>query len=129
LNCFSYTGLFGLRAALGGAKSVTDVEISAPFSETNKQQWKMNSRAVCPHSIITDNAFDYLHMLETKKYRTDMIVLDPPAFTKSRLQVQSALRGYNDINRTAMKLLSPGGVLVPAPVPTMCPWTSLEESF
>jgi len=112
LNCFSYTGLFGLRAALAGAKTVTDVEISAPFSEINKLQWKRNSRAVCPHTIITDNAFDYLHMLEDKKYRTDMIILDPPAFTKSRAQIQGALRGYNDINRTAMKLLNPGGVLV-----------------
>jgi 23S rRNA (cytosine1962-C5)-methyltransferase len=112
LNCFAYTGLFGLRAALAGAKTVTDVEISAPFSEVNKQQWKRNSRAVCPHTIVTDNAFDYLHMLEEKKYRTDMVILDPPAFTKSRAQIQGALRGYNDINRTAMKLLNSGGVLV-----------------
>ena len=112
LNCFAYTGLFGLRAALSGAKTVTDVEISAPFSDVNKQQWKRNSRAVCPHTVITDNAFDYLHMLEDKKYKTDMIVLDPPAFTKSRAQLQGALRGYNDINRTAMKLLNPGGILV-----------------
>jgi 23S rRNA (cytosine1962-C5)-methyltransferase len=112
LNCFAYTGLFGLRAALAGAKTVTDVEISAPFCEINKLQWKKNARAVCSHTVITDNAFDYLHTLDDKKYRTDMIILDPPAFTKSRAQVQSALRGYNDINRTAMKLLKPGGVLV-----------------
>ena len=112
LNCFAYTGLFGLRAALAGAKSVTDVEISEAFSDVNKQQWKRNSRAVCPHSVVTENAFDYLHTLDDKKYRTDMIILDPPAFTKSRAQIQGALRGYNDINRTAMKLLKPGGVLV-----------------
>jgi 23S rRNA (cytosine1962-C5)-methyltransferase len=112
LNCFAYTGLFGLRAALVGAKSVTDVEISAPFCEINKLQWRRNSNAVCPHTVATENAFDYLHLLESKKYSTDMVVLDPPAFTKSRANIQGALRGYNDINRTAMKLLKPGGVLV-----------------
>jgi 23S rRNA (cytosine1962-C5)-methyltransferase len=112
LNCFSYTGLFGLRCALAGAKSVTDVEISAPFQEMNKLQWSRNARAVCPHTCVTDNAFDYLRLLEGKDYKTDMVILDPPAFTKTRAQRDGALRGYNDINRRAMHLLRPGGVLV-----------------
>jgi 23S rRNA (cytosine1962-C5)-methyltransferase len=111
LNCFAYTGLFGLRAALAGAKSVTDVEISAAFSEIGKKQWERNARAVCPHSRIVENAFDYLRMLEKNGYQTDMVVLDPPAFTKTRAQRDSALRGYNDINRRALRLLRPGGVL------------------
>lgn len=112
LNCFAYTGLFGLRAAIAGAKSVTDVEISPAFAEIGKKQWRRNPLAVCAHNSVVENAFDYLRMLEKNSYRTDMIVLDPPAFTKTRAQRDSALRGYNDINRRAMRLLNPGGVLV-----------------
>lgn len=112
LNCFSYTGLFGLRAAIGGAKSVTDVEISGAFAEVAKRQWKRNPRAVCPHTVVVENAFDYLRTLEKNGYTTDMVILDPPAFTKTRAQRDSAARGYNDINRRAMRLLRPGGVLV-----------------
>lgn len=112
LNCFAYTGLFGLRAAVGGAKSVTDVEISPAFAQIGKEQWQRNPRAVCARNAVVENAFDYLHLLEKSGYRTDMVILDPPAFTKTRTQRDSALRGYNDINRRAMRLLNPGGVLV-----------------
>ena len=111
LNCFSYTGLFGLRAAQAGAKSVTEVEISPEFNALNQRQWAQSGLAV-PHEVITENVFDYLRALEAKNYRTDMIVLDPPAFTKNRGSRDGAMRGYNEINRVALRLLKPGGVLV-----------------
>ena len=111
LNCFSYTGLFGLRAARAGAKSVTDVEISPEFNALNRRQWERNSLTI-PHSVVTENVFDYLRALEAKNYKTDMIVLDPPAFTKNRGSRDGAIRGYNEINRVALRLLRPGGVLV-----------------
>lgn len=111
LNCFSYTGLFGLRAARRGAKSITDVEISPAFNALNKQQWTRNGLAQS-HAIITKNVFDYLRTLDSQSYRTDMVVLDPPAFTKNRASREGAFRGYNDINRVALQLLRPGGVLV-----------------
>jgi 23S rRNA (cytosine1962-C5)-methyltransferase len=111
LNCFSYTGLFGARAAQAGAKSVTDVEISANFNAVNERQWRRNGFNI-KHAIECQNVFDYLRSLSQTDYRTDMIVLDPPAFTKSRASLQSAARGYNEINRVALKLLRPGGVLV-----------------
>ena len=111
LNCFSYTGLFGLRAARAGAKSVTEVEISPEFSALNVRQWERNGMTI-PHSAVTENVFDYLRGLEAKSYRTDMIVLDPPAFTKNRGSRDGAIRGYNEINRVALRLLNPGGVLV-----------------
>lgn len=111
LNCFSYTGLFGLRAALAGAKSITDVEISPEFNALNGRQWEQLKLTI-PHEIVTDNVFDYLRALEAKSYRTDMIVLDPPAFTKNRSSRDGAMRGYNEINRVALRLLRPGGVLV-----------------
>ncbi len=111
LNCFSYTGLFGLRAAYAGAKSITDVEISPEFNALNQRQWECNKLSI-PHEVITENVFDHLRALENAKYRTDMIVLDPPAFTKNRSSRDGAVRGYNEINRVALRLLKPGGVLV-----------------
>jgi 23S rRNA (cytosine1962-C5)-methyltransferase len=111
LNCFAYTGLFGLRAAQAGAKSVTDVEISPEFTALGRRQWEGSGVAI-PHSGVTENVFDYLRSLEAGSYRTDMIVLDPPAFTKNRGSRDGAIRGYNEINRVALRLLRPGGVLV-----------------
>ena len=111
LNCFSYTGLFGLRAARRGAKSITDVEISPGFNALNDQQWERNDLAQ-PHTTITDNVFDYLRALDHKGYKTDLVVLDPPAFTKNRASREPAMRGYNEINRLALRMLRPGGVLV-----------------
>ena len=111
LNCFSYTGLFGLRAARAGAKSVTDVEISPEFNALNHTQWAQSGLSV-PHEVVTENVFDHLRALEAKSYQTDMIVLDPPAFTKNRSSRDGAVRGYNEINRVALRLLRPGGVLV-----------------
>ncbi len=111
LNCFSYTGLFGLRAGHAGAKSVTDVEISPEFNALNRRQWEQ-SRLTLPHEVVTENVFDHLRALEASSYRADMIVLDPPAFTKNRSSREGAMRGYNEINRVALRLLRPGGVLV-----------------
>ncbi|MBV9848772.1 MAG: class I SAM-dependent rRNA methyltransferase [Armatimonadetes bacterium] len=111
LNCFAYTGLFGLRAALAGARSVTDVEISPAFAALGERQWARNSLSQ-PHEAVTGNVFDHLHTLDGEKYRTDMVILDPPAFTKNRASRESAARGYHEINRLALRLLRPGGVLV-----------------
>ncbi len=111
LNCFSYTGLFGLHSAFKGAKSVTDVEASTEFNALNEKQWSRNNLSV-PHKIVDANVFDYLHILDDERFKTDLIILDPPAFTKKRSTRESAARGYNEINRLAMRLLHPGGVLV-----------------
>ena len=111
LNCFSYTGLFSLRAALAGAKSVADVEISPAFNALSERQWARNGLTI-PHGTVTDNVFDHLRKLDGEKYRTDMVVLDPPAFTKNRASRDAAARGYHEINRVALRLLRPGGVLV-----------------
>jgi 23S rRNA (cytosine1962-C5)-methyltransferase len=111
LNCFSYTGIFTLRAARLGAKTTTDVEASETFNALNKKQWERNGMKSA-HQTITDNVFDYLHTLDSKGYKTDMIILDPPAFTKNRASREGAARGYNEINRMALRMLNPGGVLV-----------------
>lgn len=111
LNCFSYTGLFGLRCAVAGATKVTDVEISAAFNQINKDQWERNNLST-KHEVVTENVFDYLRELDKQNYKTDMVILDPPAFTKKRSSREGAIRGYNEINRMALRLLNPNGVLV-----------------
>ncbi len=111
LNCFSYTGLFGLRAARAGAKSVTEIEISPEFTALGERQWAQNGLDI-PHETLTANVFDDLRAREAKNFKTDMVVLDPPAFTKNRASRDGAIRGYNEINRVALRLLRPGGVLV-----------------
>lgn len=111
LNCFSYTGLFSLRAASKGARSVIDVESSATFNAMNEKQWERNGFDI-PHSVVAENVFDYLRAHEKAGDKHDLIVLDPPAFTKNRASREGAARGYNEINRMAFRMLSAGGVLV-----------------
>jgi 23S rRNA (cytosine1962-C5)-methyltransferase len=111
INCFAYTGLFSLRAAVSGAASVTDIESSEAFNRINEAQWERNGLST-PHTVLSQNVFDYLRQLERDKVQTDMIVLDPPAFTKNRASREGAARGYNEINRVALGLLKPGGILI-----------------
>ena len=111
LDCFTHTGSFALHAGYYGASEVTGVDISefaCAFAEENARLNRLENRV----RFITANAFDLLaeESREGKKY--DVIILDPPAFTKSRSTVDSARRGYKEINLRAMKMLEPGGFLI-----------------
>lgn len=108
LDCFTHTGSFALNAAAGGARSVVAVDISADAIETARHNAALNGF----DSVIdlrVANVFDMLPSIKTGEY--DMIILDPPAFTKSRGTIDSAIRGYKEINLRAMKALSGGGYL------------------
>ncbi len=111
LDCFTHTGSFGLNAARGGAAHVTAVDISADairMAEYNARRNGLEGRM----DFLTANVFDLLTDLANRKCRDyDFIILDPPAFTKSRQTVKSASRGYKEINLKAMKLLPRGGYL------------------
>ena len=111
LDCFTDTGSFALNCALVGAAHVHAVDISAPSIEVAKANAKLNGLEN-RMSFEVANVFDLLPELEkTAKRQYDMIILDPPAFTKSRKTVQSAERGYKEINYRAMKILPRGGYL------------------
>ena len=111
LDCFTHTGSFALNAAKGGAAHVTAVDVSEAAVEMARRNADINGvsdRMDC----VAANVFDLLPRLAEeggKKY--DFIILDPPAFTKSRKTVPGALRGYKEINYRAMKLLPRGGYL------------------
>ena len=106
LNLFSYTGAFGVYAAAGGATSVTNVDVSARAIELARENHAMNEREA---EFIVADAFQYVRR---QRERFDVIVCDPPAFAKSRGDVDRAARGYKDINLHAMKLVEPGGLLM-----------------
>lgn len=111
LDCFTDTGSFGLNAAMAGAAHVHSVDISAGAIAAAESNARMNHLE--DHmDFETANVFDLLPRLaETSKKEYDLIILDPPAFTKSRHTVQNAERGYKEINYRAMKILPRGGFL------------------
>lgn len=111
LDCFTHTGSFALNAAMGGAKHVTAVDVSQTAIDMAIRNAKANGLDDRMDFICT-NVFELLPKLaEEKKKPYDMIILDPPAFTKSRGTIGSAERGYKEINYRAMKLLPRGGYL------------------
>lgn len=111
LDCFTHTGSFALNAAMGGASHVTAVDISADAIAMTKKNAIRNGLDDRMDFLCTD-VFDLLTDLAREgKCDYDFIILDPPAFTKSRETVKNATRGYKEINQKAMRLLPRGGYL------------------
>jgi len=111
LDCFTHTGSFALNAVMGGAEHVTAVDISQSAVLLAKQNAILNNFEN-RIDFITADVFDLLPKLaESKQSLYDFIILDPPAFTKSRKTIHNAERGYKEINYRAMKLLPRGGYL------------------
>lgn len=111
LDVFSHTGGFGLQALKGGAASVTAVDSDPGVLSQARENAARNGFAD-QYRVEEANAFDWLREKSREPSPYDLIVLDPPAFTKSRAAVEGALRGYKEINLRAARMLSPGGVLV-----------------
>jgi 23S rRNA (cytosine1962-C5)-methyltransferase len=111
LGAFTYTGTFEIHAAHYGAKSVLGLDIS----ENAVQQANRNAELNGLQDIVrfeTANAFDVLKQWGKDGRNYDVVMLDPPAFTKSRANIQKAITGYKEINLRGMKLIRPGGFLV-----------------
>jgi 23S rRNA (cytosine1962-C5)-methyltransferase len=109
LNTFSYSGAFSVFALAGGAASVDSVDSSASATELASQNVKLNFPDTDKHNAIKADAFNFLKEMPESKY--DLIVLDPPAFTKHISTVQKAARGYKEINLKAMQKIAKGGLL------------------
>lgn len=110
LDCFTHTGSFALNAAFGGAAHVTAVDVSQFAVDTARANAERNGLSDKMDFICAD-VFDLLPKLTEEKAGYDFVILDPPAFTKSRKTVNSAERGYKEINYRAMKMLPRGGYL------------------
>src|SRR6266850_2544525 len=110
LDVFCNTGSFGLYALKSGAERCTGIEISAECLELARRNAALNGLGDrC--EWIEGNAFDHLKELDHKKERFGLIVLDPPAFTKSAKATEAAVRGYKEINLRALRLAAPGAII------------------
>ncbi len=110
LDCFTHTGSFALNAALGGAAKVTAVDVSRSAVEMARANVRRNGLDDVVECVQA-NVFDLLPRLEREPPLYDFIILDPPAFTKSRHTLARAISGYKEINYRAMRLLPRGGYL------------------
>ena len=110
LDCFCHNGSFSLHAAKYGASSVLGVDISEEALEVARRNAALNGFENV--TFEAHNCFDLLHELTEAGEKFDLVILDPPAFTKNKAAVPSALRGYKEINLRGMKLVRPGGFLV-----------------
>ncbi len=108
LNCFSYTGAFSVYAARGGATRVVSVEASVAANAIARRNLTRNGQSPEDHPVLTANCFDYLR---EEGDLFDLIILDPPAFAKSRRDVERSARGYKEINLQAARRLREGGLL------------------
>jgi 23S rRNA (cytosine1962-C5)-methyltransferase len=109
LNCFAYTGGFSLYAQRGGAEHVCSVDISASAMELARQNFLLNGYKAPVKDFVTADVFQFLREQELNY---DLIVLDPPAFTKHKRDIIQACRGYKDLNRIALQKIPSGSYLL-----------------
>jgi 23S rRNA (cytosine1962-C5)-methyltransferase len=114
LNCFSYTGGFGLYALKGGAKRVINADVSQPALDTAKFNAELNEFNISKKRAVFLNAdvFKLLREYRDQGTKFDVVIMDPPKFAESKAQLNGACRGYKDINMLAMQILKPGGTLL-----------------
>ena len=123
LDCFCHNGSFSLHAAKFGAKSVLGVDISEEALEVARENARINGL----DNVVFEahNCFDHLRELTDAGEKFDLVILDPPAFTKNKAALPSALRGYKEINLRGLRLVRPGGFLVTC----SCSQHVLPEAF
>ena len=111
LDCFTHTGSFALNAGIGGAKEVLGVDVSETGVAQARENARLNQLEDRVHFQCAD-VFDLLPKLEQEKEQFDVVILDPPAFTKSKASVKNATKGYREINLRGMRLVKDMGYFV-----------------
>jgi 23S rRNA (cytosine1962-C5)-methyltransferase len=116
LDVFAYSGGFSVYAAAGGARTVTSLDISAPALETAKGNFALNQDDInvksSHHKTMVDDAFTALKRLRAEGQSFDMVIVDPPSFAKSAIEVERALVAYTRLTRLALDVLEDGGILM-----------------
>ncbi|WP_415720456.1 class I SAM-dependent methyltransferase [Photobacterium ganghwense] len=112
LNCFCYTGGFGLYALKGGASQVVNVDVSQPALDTARMNAEMNGYPLENAEFLNADVFKLLREYRDRGELFDVVIMDPPKFAESKSQLVGACRGYKDINMLAMQILKPGGTLL-----------------
>ncbi|MCA2980760.1 MAG: class I SAM-dependent rRNA methyltransferase [Myxococcaceae bacterium] len=114
LNCFCFSGGFSVNAALGGARSVFSVDQDADAIALARQNFPLNGLEPASHDFLAADVFELLESFKREGRTFDLVVLDPPAFAKSQKAVEGAIAGYASLNRQALALLRPGGLVATA---------------
>ena len=112
LDAFSYAGAWGLHAFKFGARKVEFLEISADYLDASRENVRLNGFDSRHFDFIRDDALKKLKEMSKAGEKRDLIILDPPAFAKSRRKLRDAIRGYKEINLRALSMLAPGGFLI-----------------
>ncbi|HEY6148437.1 MAG TPA: class I SAM-dependent methyltransferase, partial [Thermoanaerobaculia bacterium] len=112
LNLFSYSGGFSVAALAGGAVRAVDVDSSASALDLAAEHRRENGFRADPSDFVRADVFQDLRARVAAGETWDLVICDPPAFAKRKADVDAAARGYKDVNRLAMKLVSPGGILL-----------------
>ncbi|MGR5115230.1 class I SAM-dependent methyltransferase [Photobacterium damselae] len=112
LNCFCYTGGFGLYALKGGASQVVNVDVSQPALDTAKMNAEMNGYPLENAEFLNADVFKLLREYRDRGEQFDVVIMDPPKFAESKSQLVGACRGYKDINMLAMQITKPSGMLL-----------------
>lgn len=110
LDCFTHTGSFALNAGIAGARSVLGIDASLLAVNQAEENARLNHLEQVVSFQCAD-VFDFLPSLENEKKQFDVVILDPPAFTKSRNSVKNAIKGYREINMRGLRLVKDGGFL------------------
>ncbi len=114
LNCFAFSGGFSVNAALGGAKSVFSVDQDADAVALARDNFALNDLPPEKSDFLAADVFELLASFKKEGRTFDLLILDPPAFAKSQKAVQAAIDGYASLNRQALAVLRPGGLLATA---------------
>jgi 23S rRNA (cytosine1962-C5)-methyltransferase len=126
LDLFSYTGGWGVQAALGGAESVDCVDSSESALALAAENARLNGVAD-RMGFIRQDVFEFLKQLKHKRQRYDLIVADPPALIKRKKDLKAGVEAYHRLNQAAMQVLNPGGVLVSASCSFNLPRSTLHD--
>ncbi len=114
LNCFSFSGGFSVNAALGGANSVFSVDLDPDAIALARENFTRNGLPAEKYDFLAADVFKIIQSFKEEGRTFDLIILDPPAFAKSQKAVQAAIDGYASLNRQALGILRPGGLLATA---------------
>jgi 23S rRNA (cytosine1962-C5)-methyltransferase len=114
LNLFGYTGGFSVAAALGGARHVVTIDVDRDAILLARENFRVNGLDPADHAFASEDAFEILKRYKAQGRQFDLVVCDPPAFAKSQKAVEAAIAGYASLNRAALHVLAPGGLLVSA---------------
>jgi 23S rRNA (cytosine1962-C5)-methyltransferase len=114
LNCFAFSGGFSVNAALGGAREVFSVDQDADAVALARQNFTLNGLQAAKHDFLAADAFELLESFKREGRTFELVILDPPAFAKSQKAVEAAIDGYASLNRQALAVVAPGGLLCTA---------------